>query len=114
MCRLNGHTCLWKDCPNNPSLKKYNGTHYFKIWKQERASTPSKNENKSTESNDKQSEWKIGSQKKQRYKSHGEVDSIDSNINYSIPMANFIQVRDSLKSEHSLHSKSTISKSEYL
>ena len=29
MCSLSGHNHLWKDCPNNPNSKKYNGTHYI-------------------------------------------------------------------------------------
>ena len=27
-CRLNRHNHFWKNCPNNPNLKYYNGTHY--------------------------------------------------------------------------------------
>ena len=30
ICRLIGHNHHWKDCPNNPNSKKYNGTHYSK------------------------------------------------------------------------------------
>ena len=47
-CHLLRHNHSWKNCPNNPSLKNYNETHYSKIQEQERASTPapSKKENK--------------------------------------------------------------------
>ena len=48
-CRLNGHNHLWRNCPNNPSSKNYNETHYSIIRDQERAGTtePSKNKDKS-------------------------------------------------------------------
>ena len=32
-CRLPGHDHEFKDCPNNPKSKNYNGTHYSKMWK---------------------------------------------------------------------------------
>lgn len=32
-CRLPDHNHDFKDCPNNPKAKNYNGTHYSKLWK---------------------------------------------------------------------------------
>ena len=64
MRRLHGHNHLLKDCPNNPSSKKYNGTHYSKIWKQEKTGASSQqDEDKSTKSAEKRSESKSCSQK---------------------------------------------------
>ena len=53
-CRLIGHNHTWKNCPNNPASKNYNGTQYSKIHEQERAGTtaPVKINEKSTNSND--------------------------------------------------------------
>ena len=53
-CRLIGHNHNWKNCPNNPASKNYNGTHYSKIREQERAGTtaPGKTDDMSTNSDD--------------------------------------------------------------
>ena len=111
-CRLNGHSQhLWRNCPNNPSSKNYNGTQYSKIREQERARTPvsSKNEDKSTRSDD---ESKRPHKKKNRHRERRETSSlngINSGTSYASHMIKFSQVRASVGSAYSSESESDIS-----
>ena len=113
-CRLIGHNHLWKNCPNNPTSKNYNGTHYSRIREQERAGTPApnKNEDKSTRSDDESSRSsRHHKKKKHRHRERNEVNSIDSSaISLGRNMVRFSQARDSIDSEYSLHSESTVSR----
>ena len=102
-CRLNGHNHLWKNCPNNPISKSYNGTHYSKIREQERAGTtaPRKNEDTSTKSDD---ESKRPHKRRHRDRERREVsslNSIDSDASDDSHYVKFSQVRDSAGSAYS-------------
>ena len=108
-CRLLQHKHSRKNCPNNPSLKNYDETHYFKIQEQERAGTPTpnKNEDKSTKSDN---ESKRPHKKRHRHRERGEIknlNSIDSDTIYGSNMVKFSQVRDSVGSAYSTESEST-------
>ena len=107
-CRLNGHNHLWKNCPNNPISKSYNGTHYSKIREQERAGTtaPRKNEDTSTKSDD---ESKRPHKRRHRDRERREVsslNSIDSDASDDSHYVKFSQVRDSAGSAYSSESES--------
>ena len=109
-CRLNGHNHLWKNCPNNPRSKNYNGTHYSKIRDQERAGTtaPGKNEDTSTKSDDGS---KRPHKKRHRDRDRREVsslNSIDSDASDDSHCVRFSTVRDSVGSAHSSESESDI------
>ena len=96
MCRLNGHNCLWRDCPNNPNFKKYNGTRYSKIREQEWDGRPGKNKDTDTKSYKEQSEPK-GHRKRHHHKSCDDINSINFTSNYAISTVRCPQVRNSLK-----------------
>ena len=79
MCHLNGHNHLWKDCPNNPLLTKYNGTQSSMICEQERDGTPVMNKDTPTESNGEQTDSKHRKLTRRRKCSgRREIHSIDS------------------------------------
>ena len=110
-CRLIGHNHLWKNCPNNPVSKNYNGIHYSKIREQERAGTivPSKNDDRSTNSDDESK--RPHKKKKHRNRERREVssiNSIDSNTSYDSPLVSWSQVRDSVGDAHSSESENDV------
>ena len=80
-CRLIGHNHTWKNCPNNPASKNYNGTHYSKIREQERAGTtaPGKTDDKSTNSDNESKRHRKKTKHHDRHKEVSSLNSTDSN-----------------------------------
>ena len=72
MCRLKNHDHPWKECPNNPHSKNYNGTHFRKIRERERA-----NDNKGNDS-DSNVESRKSKRRKLKHRERTEVNSMDS------------------------------------
>ena len=102
------HGHLWKNCPNDLRLKNYSETHYSQIQEQERAGSPSRNEDKNTKSDD---ELKRPRKKRHHKRSRNEVKSTDCDTSiYVSPMVKFSLIRELLMSKHSLHSESTVCK----
>ena len=105
-CRLVGHNHNWKNCPNNPNSKNYNGIHYSKIREQERAGAAAvrKNDDESTRSDE---DSKKPSKKRRHHKDRREVNSIDSSsTSMGSPVVRFSEVRDSIESQYSMSSES--------
>ena len=87
-CRLIGHNHTWKNSPNNPASKNYNGTHYSKIREQECASTtaPGKTNDKSTNSDDESKRPHKKTKHRNRRREVSSLDSTDSNNSVGSPM----------------------------
>ena len=110
-CRLNRHNHLWKNCPNNPNLKYYNGTHYSKVQDQERAGTPAPSKNKDTSTNPNAESKRPHKKKRHRNRERREVsslNSIDSDTSMGSPIVSFSEACDSVGSTHSSDSESDV------
>ena len=110
-CRLNGHTHFWKNCPNNPNSKHYDGTQYSKVRDREGDGTPAPSKNEDASTNPDAESKRPHKKKSHRDRERREVsslNSIGSNTSMGSPIISFSEARDSVGSTHSSESESDV------